>query len=113
MKPFQLDLLFVCFFLFSQGRTPRAAGVAKKVGWVVVRAREAEGRNGGQASETGTEGRVRDALALLLCLRKCNKMVLFIFLWKAGGGRGDSLLSLVNIQPKLSDANEFFMLPVC
>lgn len=25
-------------------------------------------------------------------------------------GRGDFLLSLVNLQPKLSDANEFFML---
>lgn len=43
-------------------------------------------------------------------------MVLFIFLRKAGlrvGREGDFLPSLVNIQLKLSNANEFFMLPVC
>ena len=32
---------------------------------------------------------------------------------RAAGGEGDFLPSLVNIQLKLSNANEFFMLPVC
>lgn len=34
MKPFQLDLLFVCFFLFSQGRSPaRRPELPGRVGW--------------------------------------------------------------------------------
>lgn len=68
MKPSQLHLLFVCFFLFSQGRT-QAAGVAGKVG--AAGAREAEsGRR--EASETQLMDAPlwpgREALALLLCL---------------------------------------------
>ena len=42
-----------------------------------------------------------------------NGTVYFPSEGRAAGGEGDFLPSLVNIQLKLSNANEFFMLPVC
>ena len=118
MRPFQLDLLFVCFFLFSQGRTRAPLELQKKVGGV-VRAREVAGRNVGRLrklelmdASPGARPRGTGIASLPLKIQQ-NGTVYFPLEGRDTGAEGDFLPSLVNIQLKLPDANEFFLLPVC
>lgn len=60
----------------------------------------------------GARPRGTDIASLPLKMQQ-NGTVYFPLEGRDTGGEGDFLPSLVNIQLKLANANEFFMLPVC
>lgn len=124
MRPFQLDLLFLCFFLFSQGRNRARRSWSKVGGGGGDGGAGGRGLGGGQAPELALavglrarSGAVSSVASLLLQMQQ-NGTVGFPSEgrgWKGAADRGrlHFLLSLVHVQLKLSDADEFFMHSVC
>lgn len=121
MRPFQLDLLFLCFFLFSQGRNRARRSWSKVGGGGGGGGAGVRGLGGGQAPELALAVGLRagpeavSIVASLLLQMQQNGTVGFPSEGRGWEDRGrlHFLLSLVHVQLKLSDADEFFMHPVC